>query len=207
MKKGSGIITIAVFCGALIAGLLPDSLAAQSCSSCHAAMAETPVTLPDNPPADVLAALSTPCAQYGRILEEWYYIEELFVTTEHHLLALHEDRYHVEPLAQQLVDSRALYRAAMQKPIRSLAEFQQITGKLRFDVGKVYREAKAHRQEQGGRFVFGIILIGTLGILFLMVTGWRVASGSGIVHPTETTLGYDALQQQAAEQPEEEVAE
>jgi len=156
-------------------------------------MAEEPMRLPDSPPADLLLGLTNPCFQYGRVLEEWYYVEELFVTTEHHLVELKDARYYVKPLYEQLAAFRDLYRETIKEPVVSLADFKQKTGKLRLDVGKIYRDVKSKRIEQRNRTVFGVIVLGTIFILFLIVTGWRIASGSGVVHPPKTKLGYDEL--------------
>ena len=149
--------------------------------------------LPDSPPADLLLGLTNPCFQYGRVLEEWYYVEELFVTTEHHLVELKDARCYVKPLYEQIAAFRDLYRETIKEPVVSLADFKQKTGKLRLDVGKIYRESKIRRIEQRNRTVFGFIVLGTIFILFLIVTGWRIASGSGVVHPAKTKLGYDEL--------------
>ena len=203
MKMDRMLVSILLLLG-LMFWYFPEGVSAsQSCSGCHPSM--KPYTLPDSPPADLLLALTTPCFQYGRLLQEWYYVEELFVTTEHHIEILEGERYHVEPLRSQLVASREFYNESIKEPVTSLAGFQQITGKLRFDVGKVYRDAKAKRIEYKSRSVFGFILIGTIFILFLIITGWRVAAGSGEVHPTKTKLGYDDLKEREAK--EKEIAE
>jgi hypothetical protein len=156
-------------------------------------MVENPVKLPDSPPADILLALSSPCFDYGKVLEEWYSVEELLVTTERHLVALEEDRYHVENFFEELVASREYLNESVKQPLVSLTDFRLKTGKLRFDLGKIYREAKARRIEQRDRDVFGFMIIGTLFLVFLIVSGWRVASGPGIVNPTKTKIGYDEL--------------
>ncbi len=179
-----------------------ECAAEPQCSGCHISMAANPIKLPDSPPANLISALQMPCKQYSRVLEEWYYVEELFVTTEHHLEVLEHDRFHLESLKEQLVSSRDLLRATIKQPVVSLADFQQKTGKLRFDVGRIYRDAKAKTIEQRDRDVFGIVLICTLLMLFIIVTGWRVSSGSGIVHPTKTKLGYDDYMEQLANEKE-----
>ncbi len=173
-----------------------------TCSSCHASMANEPMKLHGSPPADLLLALNTPCYNYGRVMEEWYYVEELFVTIEKHLVELEEARFHVEPMYEELVASRDYYREIKQQPIVSLAEFVQKSGKLRFDLGKVYRVAKEKRIDQHNRTVFGVMVIFTLFILFLIISGWRVASGSGVIIPTKTKLGYDDLKEQEAKEKE-----
>ncbi|MCP4724049.1 MAG: hypothetical protein GY863_03385 [bacterium] len=171
----------------------------ENCSSCHASMVDNPIKLPDSPPADLLLALSTPCFDYGKVLEEWYSVEELFVTTERHLTALEHDRFHIENFFEELVASREYLNEAVKQPLVSLTDFRQKTGKLRFDIGKVYREAKIRRIEQRDRDVFGYVILGTLFLLFLIVSGWRVASGSGEVNPVKTKLGYDELKQLEAQ--------
>jgi len=205
MKNAYKLIALFACVNALILCFASAGMSQQTCSGCHPSMAEQPVRLPDSPPADVLLGLSDPCFQYGNVLGEWYYVEELFVTTERHLAELEEARYHVEPLYRQLVASRELYRETVKEPLVSLADFRLKTGKLRYDVGKIYREAKTKRIEQRNRTVFGVIILGTFFMLFLIVTGWRLASGTGVVNPTRTKLGYDALKQ--AEAKEKEAAE
>lgn len=175
------------------------------CSACHASMMDEPMMLPDSPPADILRGFTSPCFHYASVLEEWYSVEELFATIEHHLFILEEDRYHVEPLYEQMVDSRNFYREMLNAPVISLADFKIKTGKLRFDLGKIYRTVKEKRVEQRSRDLFGIIVLGTLFLMFIFVTGWRIAAGKGVVHPRETTLGYDTLQEQA-EAKEKEVS-
>lgn len=182
------------------------AFAGPQCSGCHPSMADNPMKLPKAAPADLLLALQTPCFNYARVLEEYYYIEELFVTIEHHLVDLEHDRYHMEPQFIELETSRDLYREVKKMPITSLEAFVQQTGKLRFDVGKVYRVAKEKRIDQHNRNVFGIMILGFFFVLFLIVSGWRVASGRGVVHKPRTTLGYDDLMEQGMEtvlEPEE----
>ncbi|MFC1556875.1 hypothetical protein ACFL5L_02695, partial [candidate division KSB1 bacterium] len=172
------------------------------CSSCHASMAHEPLILAESPPADLILAQTTPCFQYGRVLEEWYYVEELFVTIEHHLTELEEDRYHVEPFIEELTGSRDFYREVKNKPVVSLANFVLDMGKLRFDVGKVYRPVKERRIDQKNRDMLGVFILGTIVLLFFVVTGWRIASGNGIVNPTLTKLGYEALKEKEAKEKE-----
>ncbi len=202
MKNIHRLLTIFLFTGIITFGSTFDSLSQQSCSGCHPSMAEESFKLPDSPPADLLLGLTTPCFDYGGLLEEWYYVEELFVTTEHHLVELEEARYHVEPFYEQLLASREYLREVVKEPVISLVDFKQKTGKLRFDVGKIYRDVKTKRIEQRSRNVLGAIILGTIFILFLIVTGWRVISGSGVVHPTKTKLGYDELKQLEAKEKE-----
>lgn len=202
MKKLYKLFTLFLLVSTAVLGLVSDCLSQSTCSGCHPSMAEKPVMLPDSPPADLLLGLTTPCFQYGRVLEEWYYVEELFVTTEHHLVELEDARYYVKPLYEQLAASRELYRETIKESVVSLADFKQKTGKLRFDVGKIYRDAKTKRIEQRNRTVFGVIVLGTIFILFLLITGWRVTSGSGVVHPVKTKLGYDELKRLEAKEKE-----
>lgn len=202
MKNVCKLFTILLFTGVITFGSTFNSLCQQRCGDCHTSMAEKSFKLPDSPPADLLLGLTTPCFDYGGVLEEWYYVEELFVTTEHHLVKLEEDRYHVEPFYEELVASRDYLREVVKEPVVSLADFKQKTGKLRFDVGKIYRDVKARRIEQRSRNVLGAIILGTIFMLFLIVTGWRVISGQGVVHPAKTKLGYDELKQQEAKEKE-----
>ncbi len=198
MRKTYKTIMILVVTAALLS-CGSSAFCQENCSSCHASMADTPMMLPDSPPADLLLALSTPCFDYGKVLEEWYSVEELLVTTEKHLIALEHDRFHLHHYFDELVSSREYLNESLKQPLVSLADFRMKTGKLRFDIGKVYREAKIRRIEQRDRDVFGFVVIGTLFILFLIVTGWRVTSGPGVVNPAKTKLGYDELKQLEAQ--------
>ena len=202
MKYVRKLFTIFLLTGIITFGSTFDSLSQQKCGDCHFSMRKKSFKLPDLPPADLLLGLTTPCFDYGGILEEWYYVEELFVTTEHNLVELKENRYHVEPFYEQLLASRDYLREVVKEPVISLADFKQKTGKLRFDVGKIYRDVKTKRIEQRSRNVLGFIILGTIFILFLIVTGWRVASGSGVIHPSKTKLGYDELKQMEAKEKE-----
>ncbi|MFC1734337.1 hypothetical protein ACFL6I_28875, partial [candidate division KSB1 bacterium] len=124
------------------------------------------------------------------------------ISKEHHLTELEEDRYHVEPFIEELTGSRDFYREVKNKPVVSLANFVLDMGKLRFDVGKVYRPVKERRIDQKNRDMLGVFILGTIVLLFFVVTGWRIASGNGIVNPTLTKLGYEALKEKEAKEKE-----
>ncbi|MFC1477582.1 hypothetical protein ACFL6L_03840 [candidate division KSB1 bacterium] len=203
MRKAYMYTTIFLILFTLMTVSIPVSAQAPKCGGCHADMVKNPIALPEAPPADLLLALNTPCFNWGKVLEEWYYVEELFVTIEHHLIELHDARFHVEPWYEELEASRDYFRTVQQEPIVSLADFRTKTGKLRYDVGKVYRTVKEKRIEQQNRTVFGIILLIILFTLILVVTGWRIASGTGVVYKPKTKLGFDDLKEQEAKEKEE----
>ncbi len=190
--------TSSVLALAVILLLISTSVFASDpqCSGCHASMADTPKMLPETPPADLIEALMTPCYNYGRVLEEYYSVDELFVTIEHHIEALEADRYHVHPLLEELEPSRNYFRVIKNEPLVSLTDFRMKSGKLRFDLGKTYRIVKEHRIDQRSRDVLGFFMLGTIFLLILVVTGWRVSSGSGLVHSRKTNLGYDDVMEQ-----------
>jgi len=193
------VFSLLVLAAVVLSGATTSFAAGPKCSGCHPSMAKEPMQLPETPPADLLLAMTTPCFNYAKVLEDYYYVEELFVTIEHHLADLEEDRYHVEPLYENLVSSRDYYREVKKQPVISLDEFILKTGKLRFELGKVYRLAKEKRIDQMNRNIFGVFVLATLFILYLIIAGWRTASGSGVVHPPKTKLGFDDLQEQGLE--------
>ncbi|MFC1554725.1 hypothetical protein ACFL7D_08840 [candidate division KSB1 bacterium] len=202
MKNLFRIFTLFILSGIISTCFFSYGICGQNCSGCHPAFSDEPFYLPDTPPGDLISGQSTPCFDLSKIYEEWYYVEELFVTIEQHLVNLEEDRYHVVEIFDELKGSRDLYRETIKEPVVSLDNFILKSGKLRFDVGKVYREVKTHKIEQRDRDIFGIVVLSTLFVLFIIITGWRVASGNGEVNPRRTTLGYDELMEQEAKEKE-----
>ncbi len=184
MKKSVLFTIVCLLCVPLLTVPVFGQVYQQSCSSCHASMAEKPFQLKGTAPADLMNALSTPCYDYGKVLEEWYYVQELFVASEALVHYLEGKRLHATAQLKSLRTARDKYRILISKPVTSLASFKAETGALRYEVGKVYRELKASRIGMNAKNVYGVLVLATFVLLFLIVTGWDKSSGHGVVNPS-----------------------
>lgn len=181
---------ISKFCTLFIVVLLtmgffsPEAYSA-NCSDCHPAMLEEPFYLTFEPVVDVMSVFYSPCGDYNKVLEEWYYTESFFTTMESHFDYLHAKRVELEDFRHNLQKVRDLYRDFTVQPVTSLADFKRRAGGLRYEMGKTYSEVRHASLGISDRNVFGIIILFTLFLLIMFITGWKIAAGPAEVHPRD----------------------
>jgi hypothetical protein len=154
-----------------------------NCSDCHPALLDKPFQLTGNPPLSVMSSFASPCNDYNRTLEEWYYTESFFNTIEGYFVELEKGRVEISDFQKSLALARDQYRRFLSKPVTSLAEFKKRASGLRYEMGKTYQEVKVQQTGLYSRNVFGIIIIATLFIFIALTIAWKIVSGPAEVHP------------------------
>ena len=180
--------------------LFPNGADAARCSDCHPAMLEKPFYLQGDPPLDIMSAFYSPCFDYNRVLEEWFYTESLFNTIEMHFEDLVRARVDIEDFEHNLQTYRDLYRQFKSLPVESADGFKRRAGGFRYQMGKTYSEVRAAGLELNGRTVFGVMMLATIFLIILFVAGWRIASGPAEVHPDRSNeeISSDDIKEEEA---------